>query len=70
MTFTPVQEPVAFTTNDYLGRARRVAEAASEKALAGVLVTPGPDLVCLASRITQQRKLRGIAFCTPSLGLR
>jgi Creatinase/Prolidase N-terminal domain len=36
-----------FTTDDYLARARRVVEVASEKGLAGVLVTPGPDLVWL-----------------------
>ena len=47
MTFTPVQEPVAFTTDDYLASARRVVEVASEKGLAGGLVTPGPDLVWL-----------------------
>jgi Xaa-Pro aminopeptidase len=47
MTSTPVQAPAAFTTEDYLARAGRVVEAASEQGLAGVLVTPGPDLVWL-----------------------
>jgi hypothetical protein len=35
MTYTPLQEPVAFTTDDYLARARRVVEAASEKGWQG-----------------------------------
>jgi Xaa-Pro aminopeptidase len=47
MTSAPVQHPVAFTTEDYLARARRVVESASGNGLAGVLVTPGPDLVWL-----------------------
>jgi Xaa-Pro aminopeptidase len=42
-----VQVPAPFTTEDYLERARRVAAAASDLGLAGVLVTPGPDLVWL-----------------------
>jgi Xaa-Pro aminopeptidase len=47
MTSTPVQDPAAFTTEDYLARAGRVVASASEKGLSGVLVTPGPDLVWL-----------------------
>jgi Xaa-Pro aminopeptidase len=47
MTSTPVQAPVAFITEDYLERARRVVVSASERGLSGVLVTPGPDLVWL-----------------------
>jgi Xaa-Pro aminopeptidase len=33
--------------DDYLARAGRVVAATSERGLAGVLVTPGPDLVWL-----------------------
>jgi Xaa-Pro aminopeptidase len=47
MTSTPVRQPAAFTTEDYLARGRRVVEAATGQGLAGVLVTPGPDLVWL-----------------------
>ena len=48
MTTVDVQQPQPFTVDDYLARARRVVEAASERSLAGVLVTPGPDLVWLS----------------------
>src|SRR6478752_6676326 len=47
MTSATVQAPPPFTVDDYLARARRVVEAASERGLSGVLVTPGPDLVWL-----------------------
>ena len=47
MTSSSVQAPTAFTTADYLARASRVVASASERGLAGVLVTPGPDLVWL-----------------------
>jgi Xaa-Pro aminopeptidase len=39
--------PAPFTAEDYRARARKVANAASEHGLSGVLVTPGPDLVWL-----------------------
>ncbi len=39
--------PPAFTTDDFAARMRRVVSAAVEKGLAGVIVTPGPDLVWL-----------------------
>jgi Xaa-Pro aminopeptidase len=42
-----VQVPAPFTTEDYLERARRVAASASDLGLAGVLITPGPDMVWL-----------------------
>ncbi len=47
MSSAAVQAPPPFTVDDYLARARRVVEAASERGLSGVLVTPGPDLVWL-----------------------
>ena len=47
MTSTPVHQPAAFTAEDYLARASRVVEDATENGLAGVLVSPGPDLVWL-----------------------
>lgn len=39
--------PTPFTNEDYRARSRRVADAAAEHGLCGVLVTPGPDLVWL-----------------------
>ncbi len=48
MTSVDVQQPQPFTVDDYLTRARRVVSAASDASLAGVLVTPGPDLVWLS----------------------
>jgi len=36
-----------FTVDDYANRMRRSAQAASDKGLAGILVTPGPDLTYL-----------------------
>jgi Xaa-Pro aminopeptidase len=48
MSSAAVQAPPPFTVDDYLARARRVVEAASERGLSGVLVTPGPDLVWLS----------------------
>ena len=45
MTSAPT--PAAFTTDDYLARASRVVSDAADRGLAGVLVTPGPDLVWL-----------------------
>lgn len=47
MTTADVKEPRTFTTGDYLARAHRVLGAASDAGLAGVLVTPGADLVWL-----------------------
>jgi Xaa-Pro aminopeptidase len=44
---TPGPIPNPFTTDDYLARASRVVADAAEQGLAGVLVTPGPDLVWL-----------------------
>ena len=47
MSLVDVQPPSPFTADDYLARGRRVVAAAREAGLAGVLVTPGPDLVWL-----------------------
>ena len=47
MSPVDVQPPSPFTVDDYLARGRRVVAAAAEAGLAGVLVTPGPDLVWL-----------------------
>jgi Xaa-Pro aminopeptidase len=47
MTSVDPQPPPPFTVEDYLARAGRVVTAAGERSLAGVLVTPGPDLVWL-----------------------
>ena len=44
---TPVAAPTPFSTGDYLARAGRVVASATDHGLAGVLVTPGPDLVWL-----------------------
>jgi Xaa-Pro aminopeptidase len=40
-------EPVPFTADDFTRRMRRAARTAGEAGLAGVLLTPGPDLVYL-----------------------
>jgi Xaa-Pro aminopeptidase len=47
MTTTNPSTPAAFTNDDFAGRMSRVASSAAEKGLAGVIVTPGPDLVWL-----------------------
>jgi Xaa-Pro aminopeptidase len=47
MTSSPIQTPLPFTTEDYLARAQRVLASATDRGLAGVLITPGPDLVWL-----------------------
>jgi D-alanyl-D-alanine dipeptidase len=51
MTGTPVPPdgggPAPFTAEDYAARMRCAAEAADAAGLAGLLVTPGPDLVWL-----------------------
>jgi Xaa-Pro aminopeptidase len=39
--------PPPFTNEDFVARMRRVVSAGAEKGLAGVIVTPGPDLVWL-----------------------
>jgi Xaa-Pro aminopeptidase len=39
--------PVAFSSDDFAARMRGVVDSAVEKGLAGVVVTPGPDLVWL-----------------------
>ena len=39
--------PASFTNDDFAARMSRVASSAAEKDLAGVIVTPGPDLVWL-----------------------
>ena len=46
---TAAQEPVppAFTGEDYRQRMQRVVDSATTVGLAGVVVTPGPDLVWL-----------------------
>lgn len=40
-------EPVPFTADDFVARLRRAADAARAEGLAGLLLTPGPDLVYL-----------------------
>src|SRR6187200_869620 len=47
MTVTSLPTPAAFSNDDFAARMRRVATAAAENDLAGVIVTPGPDLVWL-----------------------
>jgi Xaa-Pro aminopeptidase len=47
MTVTNSTVPPAFTNDDFAARMRRVVTAAAENDLAGVIVTPGPDLVWL-----------------------
>lgn len=47
MTVTPPSRPPAFTSADYRSRMDRVVRSAEEAGLAGVVVTPGPDLVWL-----------------------
>jgi D-alanyl-D-alanine dipeptidase len=47
MTVTNPAVPRAFSNDDFAARMRRVVSAAVEKDLAGVIVTPGPDLVWL-----------------------
>jgi Xaa-Pro aminopeptidase len=47
MTTTNPVVPAAFSNDDFAARMNRVVSSAVEKGLAGVLVTPGPDLVWL-----------------------
>ena len=47
MTTTNPPVPPAFTNDDFAARMSRVVSSATEKGLAGVIVTPGPDLVWL-----------------------
>ena len=47
MTTTRHPSPPAFTSEDYRARMDRVLRSAAEAGLAGVVVTPGPDLVWL-----------------------
>jgi Xaa-Pro aminopeptidase len=47
MTVTNPTVPPEFTNDDFAARMRRVVSAAVENDLAGVIVTPGPDLVWL-----------------------
>ena len=47
MTATSPPTPAAFTNDDFAARMSRVASSAAERGLAGVIVTPGPDLVWL-----------------------
>ena len=44
MTTIDPPVPPPFTGEDFAARMRRVVESAVEKGLAGVIVTPGPDL--------------------------
>jgi Xaa-Pro aminopeptidase len=47
MTTANPPVPPPFTREDFAARMRRVVDSAVEKGLAGVIVTPGPDLVWL-----------------------
>ena len=47
MTTTGHSAPAAFTSHDFAARMSRVVSSAMEKGLAGVIVTPGPDLIWL-----------------------
>ena len=47
MTTSTAPEPAPFTSDDFAARMSRVAGSAAEQGLAGVLVTPGPDLLWL-----------------------
>jgi Xaa-Pro aminopeptidase len=47
MTVTNPATPPAFTNDDFAARMRQVVSSAEQKGLAGVIVTPGPDLVWL-----------------------
>jgi Xaa-Pro aminopeptidase len=47
MTTANPPEPPPFTNEDFGARMRRVVSSAVDKGLAGVIVTPGPDLVWL-----------------------
>jgi Xaa-Pro aminopeptidase len=47
MTSTAQAAPVAFTTDDYAARMTRVVNDAVKAGLAGVIITPGPDLAWL-----------------------
>jgi Xaa-Pro aminopeptidase len=47
MTIADTPLPPPFTNEDFAARMRRVVSSAVDKGLAGVIVTPGPDLVWL-----------------------
>ena len=47
MTSTAQEAPAAFTTDDYAARMARVVNDAVKAGLAGVIITPGPDLAWL-----------------------
>ena len=44
---TTLSDPAPFTSDDFAARLRRAAQAAGDAGLAGLLVTPGPDLTYL-----------------------
>src|SRR6478735_7261663 len=44
---TSPSDPEPFTSDDFAARLRRAAHAAADAGLAGLLVTPGPDLMYL-----------------------
>jgi Xaa-Pro aminopeptidase len=47
MTTMRPSVPAAFTSDDFAARMSRVVSSAAEEGLAGVIVTPGPDLIWL-----------------------
>src|SRR5215217_8071814 len=47
MSVRSLPEPVPFSSSDYAHRMQRAAQEAVDAGLAGLLVTPGPDLVWL-----------------------
>ncbi|HEX5907376.1 MAG TPA: aminopeptidase P family protein [Propionibacteriaceae bacterium] len=47
MTTTSPSVPAAFSSDDFAARMSRVVSSAAEEGLAGVIVTPGPDLIWL-----------------------
>ena len=47
MPSTAQEAPAAFTTDDYAARMARVVNDAVKAGLAGVIITPGPDLAWL-----------------------
>jgi Xaa-Pro aminopeptidase len=47
MTTTSPSAPAPFTRDDFAGRMSRVVNSGVEERLAGVIVTPGPDLIWL-----------------------
>jgi D-alanyl-D-alanine dipeptidase len=63
MTTTSPSAPAPFTRDDFAERMSRVANSAVEEGLAGVIVTPSPDLIWLLGYCPTSPTLPGPCIC-------